>query len=80
MDGKTTSTFVRFDEEHKTPAEIAALWGLDVKTIRNLFRKEEGVLMYGRKGGRGRRGYSTIRIPVSVAERVHRRMLNKGAA
>ena len=61
------------EERHYTPAELAEIWGVDVETIRNLFREEPGVLKIGRPGGK-RRGYITLRIPESVAERLHTRL------
>ena len=66
-------------ERHYSPAELAELWGLSVDTVRRLFEREPGVLVIDRARtrhyGRGRR-YRTLRIPASVAERVHRRMSN----
>jgi hypothetical protein len=59
-------------EPHYTPAELAELWGVDPETIRNVFRNEPGVLKLGNNGGK--RTYVTLRIPESVAERVHRRL------
>jgi hypothetical protein len=62
------------DEKHYTPAELAEMWGVSVQTIRDLFREEDGVLKIGSDGTRTRRGYKTLRIPHSVAERVHERL------
>jgi hypothetical protein len=62
------------DERHYTPQELAKLWGVSVQTIRDLFRREDGVLKIGSNGTRTRRGYKTLRIPESVAERVHTRL------
>lgn len=59
-------------EKHYTPAELAEIWGVDPETIRNVFRNEPGVLKLGNSGGK--RAYITLRIPESVAERVHRRL------
>jgi len=61
-------------EEHYTPAELAELWGVSVQTIRDLFKDEDGVLKLGSDGTRTRRAYKTLRIPHSVAERVHTRL------
>jgi hypothetical protein len=61
-------------ERHYTPAELAELWGVSVQTIRELFKDEDGVLKIGSKGTRNRRAYVTIRVPESVAERVHTRL------
>src|ERR1700738_1929469 len=57
---------------HFTVAELAKAWGLSTETIRNIFRSEPGVLKIGRPESKYRRGYTTIRIPQDVAERVHR--------
>jgi hypothetical protein len=57
-------------EKHYTPRELAAAWGVSVQTIRGLFKDEQGVL----KVARTQRTYKTLRIPESVAERVHTRL------
>lgn len=64
-----------FAEQHFTASELAELWHLDSDTIRKIFRDEPGVLLIttGKKT-RYRKAYTNIRIPASVAERVHRRM------
>lgn len=59
-------------EKHFTPEELGELWGLSADTIRRLFDEEPGVLVIQRSKRRSRR-YRTLRIPASVAERVHRR-------
>ena len=61
-------------EKHYEPSELAELWGVSVQTIRKIFRDEEGVLKIGSDGTRNRRAYKTLRIPESVAERVHTRL------
>jgi hypothetical protein len=61
-------------EKHYTPAELAELWGVSVQTVRDLFKDEDGVLKLGSDGTRNRRAYKTLRIPHSVAERVHTRL------
>jgi hypothetical protein len=62
------------DEKHYSCAELAQAWGVSPQTIREVFRKEEGVLKIGSSGTRTRRGYKTLRIPESVAQRVHTRL------
>lgn len=62
------------NEKHFSPAELATAWGVSPQTIRELFRDEEGVLKIGSNGTRTRRGYKTLRIPESVADRVHTRL------
>jgi hypothetical protein len=61
-------------DKHFSPQELADLWGVSVQTIRDLFRDEDGVLKIGSDGTRTRRAYKTLRIPESVAERVHTRL------
>lgn len=61
-------------EKHYTPQDLAEMWGVSVQTIREIFQNEEGVLKIGRDGTRTRRRYKTLRIPESVAERVHTRL------
>jgi hypothetical protein len=66
-----------FGERHFTVAEVAAQLHLGPDAARKLFESEPGVLVIGeRESRRGRRRYTTLRIPVSVAERVYRRLLN----
>jgi hypothetical protein len=61
-------------ERHYTPMELSESWGVSTETIRALFREEPDVLKIRRPATRTKRGYLTLRIPESVAERVHRRM------
>ena len=62
-------------EAHYTPAEVAQAWGVSADTIRRMFQDEPGVLVIEPAPARfSRRRYRTLRIPASVAERVHRRM------
>jgi hypothetical protein len=61
-------------EPHYTPAELGALWGFDQTTIRRMFVDEPGVLKIGKQARRdGKRSYVSVRIPASVAQRVHDR-------
>ena len=62
-------------ERHYSPEQLGELWGLSTDTTRRLFEHEAGVLVIERKRSRARR-YRTLRIPESVAERVHRRLAN----
>ena len=61
-------------EHHYAPSELAKAWGVSVETVRCIFRDEAGVLKIGRGTTKTKRGYFTLRIPESVAERVHRKM------
>ena len=68
-------------EKHFTPQELAEMWGLSATKIRCMFREEAGVVRIGepsRRTGRSlTRRYYTLRIPESVAERVHNRLTSK---
>jgi hypothetical protein len=62
-----------YNERHYDVAELAVLWNLSEDTIRRLFSSEPGVLVLSR-ARRGKRSYTTLRIPESVAHRVHTRL------
>ncbi len=66
-----------FRQRHYTVAEVAELWNLSPDAVRRLFENEPAVLALGGKGGRGRRPYTTLRIPENVVERVYRRQLSR---
>lgn len=61
-------------EEHFPVGYYAKLWNLHRDTIRPWFEKHPGVLKIVRPETRLKRGYTTLRIPVSVAEAVHAQM------
>lgn len=62
-------------ERHFSPAEIAESWRLSVDCVRKIFENEPGVLVIGNPSPtRAKRSYTTLRIPQSVLDRVHRRM------
>ena len=61
-------------ENHYTVQEIAEKWHLSETVVRNLFRDEPGVIKIDSPERRFRRGYCTLRVPESVAERVHSRL------
>ena len=62
-------------EPHFSVAHVAERWGLSADTVRRLFEREQGVLVIEPPRGRfSRRRYRTLRIPESVAERVHHRL------
>jgi hypothetical protein len=64
-----------FAARHYSPAEIAERWGLSVDSVRKLFETEPGVLVLGNVAPRrGKRSYTTLRIPEHVLERVHQRL------
>ena len=62
-----------FDERHFTVDELAQMWQLSDDFVRRLFQREHGVVVFCAPRP-GRRVYRTLRIPASVAERVHRRL------
>jgi len=62
-------------ERHYKARELAKAWGLSDDMIRILFRGEPGVLKIGcTSRPDGKRGYRSLRIPASVAARVHERL------
>src|SRR5580704_13580627 len=61
-------------ERHYSAKEIAELWGLCENSVRQLFKNEPGVVRIQRPRSRWKRDYTTLRIPKSVLDRVHRRM------
>lgn len=68
-----------FCERHLSVSEIADLWSLSPDVVRKLFEREPGVLVLGDQVSRSKRRYTTLRVPQSVAERVHRRLCNPEA-
>ena len=65
----TETTF----ERHFSVEELSELWGMSDDFVRRLFLREHGVVVFFHHRP-GRRTYRTLRIPESVALRVHRRM------
>ncbi len=59
-------------EKHYRVRELASLWGFSDNTIIRLFTAEPGVIRL--ESGAGRRKYTTLSIPESVALRVHQRL------
>jgi len=68
---KTESTHMK--GSHFTVQELAALWGLGVDKIRELFENEPDVIKLKNPPTKGKRAYVTLRIPEAVAARVQRR-------
>jgi hypothetical protein len=64
-------------ERHLSVAELSSLWNLSEDTIRDLFLPEPGVIVI-QNPRRRIRIHRTLRIPESVAERVHKRLMNGG--
>ena len=62
-----------FRERHFSVEELAELWNMSDDFVRKLFVREPGaVVFYNHRPGK--RVYRTLRVPESVALRVHRRM------
>jgi hypothetical protein len=67
-------------EKHYSPTELAAVWGLSADTVRRMFENEPDVLIYGdEKSTDRKRRYRTMKIPESVAVRIHRRLTSRPA-
>ncbi|MGH2508922.1 MAG: hypothetical protein ACRDHZ_16185 [Ktedonobacteraceae bacterium] len=60
-------------EQHFTPAELSALWGVSGDTVRRLFADEPDILRVSESNPRRRR-YVSIRIPESAAIRLHKKL------
>src|SRR5437868_10839006 len=71
--GSSTPASVAF-ERHYCVSEVAELWGLSERTIRRIFGNEPGVFKWESTETRFKRGYTTLRIPESVVQRVHRKL------
>lgn len=65
-------------EHHYSATEIGKIWNLSEDAMRRLFEKEPGVLVLGNSKP-GKRRYRTLRIPESVALRVHRKLSLSGS-
>jgi hypothetical protein len=70
---QSTSHSVLALERHYSVTEVAKMWALSEKTVRRMFEDEDGVLNWGARETRRKRGYRTLRIPESVLHRVHRK-------
>ena len=66
-------------QRHFSPEELAGTWSLSIDTVRRMFESEPDVLVIEHTKNTARRRYRTLRIPESVALRVHRRMTIKKA-
>jgi hypothetical protein len=61
-------------ERHYSVSELSKLWFFSENTIRRLFSREPGVIKIARQPTRVKRGYTSLRIPERIAQRVHRRL------
>jgi hypothetical protein len=66
------------EERHYTITELAQMWKFSTEFVRQIVRGEPGVTEWVRQQP-GRRRYSAIRVPQSVAERLYRRALACGS-
>ncbi len=76
---ETAQRKVRAESAHKpgthySVQELAAVWGLGVDKIRELFENEPDVIKLQSPPKKGKRAYVTLRIPEKVADRVQRRI------
>jgi hypothetical protein len=76
LSGKKRRLRVRTPGQDYTPTELALEWGLSTDKIRELFRNEPGVkkIRDEKAGRKGKRRYTTLRIPEAVAQRVAQRL------
>ncbi len=65
-----------FGERHYSVSEIGEVWNLSQDAVRRIFQDEPGVLVLGGQGMGHKRRYTTLRVPESVLQRVHRRLTN----
>jgi AraC-like DNA-binding protein len=72
------ATASRLFERHFSPAELAEQWNLSEDTLRRIFERELDVLIFENPERGSLRRRRTLRIPESVAERVYRRLCNRG--
>jgi hypothetical protein len=67
-------------EKHYTVLELADLWQLSPDSIRALFHDTPGVLRIVRPERRNKRGYTSLRIPETVAQKRHAELNGKVVA
>ncbi|HEY1810645.1 MAG TPA: hypothetical protein VGG42_18940 [Acidobacteriaceae bacterium] len=63
-------------EQHYSPVQLAKRWGWSSDFVRDLFEHEPGVLKVERPERMNKRRYTSLRIPESVAAKVHFRLRN----
>ena len=66
-------------EKHYTVSELSALWQLSTDSIRRIFRGRADVLKLASPEKLRKRGYVVLRIPESVAQKVHAELRAKAA-
>ena len=65
-----------YAERHYSVAEISEMWNLSPDVVRKLFQNEPGVLTLADQVARHKRRYTTLRIPESIVQHVHRKLSN----
>lgn len=61
-------------ERHFSPEQLGKEWNLSANTIRRMFEREPGVMIFENPERVSSRRRRTLRIPQSVAERVYRNL------
>jgi hypothetical protein len=76
------SILPEFLERHYTLPELSSHWHMSIRTLRDWFADEPGVVRYGtEKLSKGKkRTYVSVRVPESIAKRVYSRMTKIHAA
>ena len=64
-------------EKHWTCAELGRLWHIHPDTVRNIMEKEKGVFVIEHPETCHKRGYKSLRVPASLAEKVYTRHCTK---
>ena len=72
----TTTTTTTALEQHFTADQLAKQWHTSGNTVRRMFFNVPGVLELAHAEAMHKRGYRSMRIPASVAERVYREHLS----
>jgi hypothetical protein len=65
-------------ERHYSVPELAEKWQVSTDFVRRLFLREPGVVIFYHQRP-GRRTYRTLRVPESIAARVHGRLTRTAA-
>jgi len=64
----------KLEDRHYTVTELAEIWKMSHNTIRRMFEKEPGVVVFTHQK-LNKRIYRTLRIPESVAKRKYQAAL-----
>ncbi len=66
-------------ERHYSVAEAPKLWSISPQSVIRLFQNEPGVEIIGSPETVHKRGHRTLRVPESVLETVHQRLIIRAA-